>query len=302
MKRLDIYTIMFLSIFIVFAFVSCNDDNQTVNKQALTENDFFNDPNLRANPEEGVLITFLENPMSESEENDTGQIGEDIIPITYANTTNQTFCWEDDDQEAEHFMTLIDIEGIEVLSVVVNGDCVTQTIEAGDYEIHLNHDGRIEDTLPIFLINQEVDVQSSNLSETGFFNESKKLFYKMFQNLSYTEIVHAQEGEPVANLRYLIINGECFICDLEGVDLSGACLFNNDLRSAFLRNANLSRTDLGNANLGGAVLVNANLTGAFLNGANLVNADLSGATWIDGETVCEINSIGCCRILDGRCL
>ena len=44
-----------------------------------------------------------------------------------------TFCWEDENIDAMHFMLLLDSQGEEVLRVDVNGDCVTDTIEPGDY-------------------------------------------------------------------------------------------------------------------------------------------------------------------------
>ena len=51
-------------------------------------------------------------------------------------------------------MTLNDINGIEIIRVVSNGDCATEIIEPGDYDIILHHDGRIDKTYKIFLERQ----------------------------------------------------------------------------------------------------------------------------------------------------
>ncbi|MGI9534678.1 MAG: pentapeptide repeat-containing protein, partial [Thermodesulfobacteriota bacterium] len=102
-------------------------------RQGLTENDFSNNPELRADPRGRLLTTFLEHPDSSTEENDTGVHGRDIIPLTYAVTTSHTFCWKDEDQEAKHFMTLNDINSIEIIRILVNGDCASEIIEPGDY-------------------------------------------------------------------------------------------------------------------------------------------------------------------------
>ena len=49
-------------------------------------------------------------------------------------------------------MELVDSEGNEILKIDVNGECVTEVIEAGDYVMIINHDGRKEKTRPVFII------------------------------------------------------------------------------------------------------------------------------------------------------
>ena len=68
---------------------------------------------------------------------DTGELGMDVIPYKYTETLSNTFCWEDEDQSAEHFITLVDGNGLEVLMIEANGDCVTEVIEEGDYEMRI---------------------------------------------------------------------------------------------------------------------------------------------------------------------
>ena len=49
-------------------------------------------------------------------------------------------------------MELVDSEGNEILKIDVNVECVTEVIEAGDYVMIINHDGRKEKTRPVFII------------------------------------------------------------------------------------------------------------------------------------------------------
>ena len=85
------FFISFLCIMSLGLIGGCSDGEGKNNAQALTENDFAEDSSLRANLE-GVVVTFLEAPNSEVSENDTGEVGIDLIPVTYRRTTEQMFC------------------------------------------------------------------------------------------------------------------------------------------------------------------------------------------------------------------
>jgi hypothetical protein len=141
-----------LAVIIILATATGCDSGNGSNNQALTENDFANNPSLRADPGKQVIVDFLESPSYENPVNDTGPVGIDEIPVTYTKTETRTFCWKDDNIKAMHYMLLLDSQGEEVLRVDVNGDCVTDTIEAGDYVMELHHDGSTGDPLPIFII------------------------------------------------------------------------------------------------------------------------------------------------------
>lgn len=106
----------------------CSDNDGGQNTQALTENDFADDPTLRDDPERGIVIDFLEPPGSDTPENDTGEVGIDEIPVSYRQTLEQTICWEDEDEEAMHFMELLDSEGVEILKVDVNGELLRMSM------------------------------------------------------------------------------------------------------------------------------------------------------------------------------
>ena len=65
---------VFLLGFISLGSIGGCSDNGSGNTQALTENDFADDSMLRADPEKGNVVDFLESPNSESTENDTGVV------------------------------------------------------------------------------------------------------------------------------------------------------------------------------------------------------------------------------------
>ena len=155
MSRFDVYILIFICVSILLAFASCGNPESDIN--TLTEKDFSVNPDLRADPGGVVLKTFLENPGSLPEKNDTGVIGRDIIRVTYASTVSHTFCWNDGDHNAKHLMTMNDINGIEVVRVISNGGCVTEVIEPGDYDIYLHHDGRSDRSMPLLLERQEAE-------------------------------------------------------------------------------------------------------------------------------------------------
>jgi len=171
-----------LGLVLLFGFISfgaiggCNGDGDQVSQviRALTENDFSKDPGLSADPTGGVVIMLLEHPDSEKPDKDTGEVGEDRIPHRYTSTLNHTFCWEDGDGDAEHFMELVDSEGNEILKIDVNGQCVTEVIEAGDYVMIINHDGKKEKTHPIFIIPGRSGEQQAQRIDTNRARQSKK--------------------------------------------------------------------------------------------------------------------------------
>jgi Pentapeptide repeats (8 copies)/G8 domain len=244
-KKLLSYVVLFIFAITVFPAASfigkaqIEDNTARQPGTALTENDFVKHPSLFAVPEAGVVATFLENPNSISEPDDTGTVGMDIIPFKYASGMNKTFCWQDDNKESRHFMTLVDGSGTEVLRVEANGDCVTQFINQGNYEMRIQHDDSTDEVFAtVFSIPEE---NGDNSSETT------------------------------------LSTNKCRGCDLSGADFSNAILTNVDLHGADLTGANLSNADLRGANLSDALLAGADLTGANLTGADLRGADLTDA-------------------------
>jgi len=232
------------------AFSGPSDESLTV----LTETDFTQDHALFAVADENIVAVFLESPSAEVENSDTGGIGYDVIPYRYRKSMNQTFCWQDADEGAGHYMSLTDTKGKEVLKVASNGDCVTKVIEPGDYEMRLYHDGKTEKRVAVFIVTEE---NKSTLSTTS--------------------------EEALSNVATFLDTNRCAGCDLSGVNLFKADLSGVDLSDAILNDAILTEANLSGADLSGAELRNADLSSADLTGTNLTGADLSGAILISAD-------------------
>ncbi|GJM15046.1 MAG: hypothetical protein DHS20C13_03730 [Thermodesulfobacteriota bacterium] len=238
----------------VFTFTKLVRSSPDQSAGVLTESDFARDPELSAFPEGGIVATFLEPPSAADEENDTGAIGLDIIPYKYTEAIEQTFCWDDDNESAEHSMTLFDTEGAEVFTVEAAGVCVTTTLGEGDYEMHIRHDGKSDERVAVFIV---AGVDKSLLSTAS--------------------------DEALQNMTSVLNSNKCIGCDLNGINLNGLDLSGVDLSNAILDNAILVDVILIDANLSGASLINADLSRANLRGANLSGADLTNAILINSD-------------------
>lgn len=92
---------------------------------------------------------------------------------------------------------------------------------------------------------------------------------------------------------YILANGTYEYAQLQGADLSDACLLGINLHHAFLTSANLSGANLSGAELFSASFYQSNLTGANLSGAdlyyvsfeqaNLEGANLSGTNLVNAS-------------------
>jgi len=217
----------------------CHNDGDQVSQviQVLTENDFSDDPGLSADPRAGVVVMFLEHPDTEKPDNDTGEVGIDTIPHRYTTTLNHTFCWEDDDGDAEHFMELVDSEGNEILKIDVNGECITEVIEAGDYVMIINHDGKKEKTHPIFIIPGRSGEQAAQRIDTnkGLFKSAKSQFSKIINNF-HNIITQKAKAQTVAeNVKTLLSTNKCIACDLTGALMPDANLTDANLTIIFCK-------------------------------------------------------------------
>lgn len=280
--------IIMLFIFLA-ALTACHDNNSNNNSaEALSEIDFANDPSLRAEGNSDVVVDLLESPNSGVTENDTGTVGEDIIPINYAKTQSQTICWEDNDSRAMHVMELRDSDGNEVLTVVVNQGCVSQVIEAGDYSMAFIHDGRSNDTLPIFI--------TPDLDNEELARETSGLFYRLidtvpeFLNNFYNNIY--SEARAQTSRETLIRTNMCPECNLRGVNLNGA-----DLTEAKLSGANLIDARLNGTNLTRADLTDADLRRVVMLRVIMVDADLTRVDMNPLKPECSITAVRC---IDGE--
>ena len=203
---------------------------------------------MSADPRAGIVVMFLEHPDTEKPDNDTGEVGIDRIPHRYTSTLNHTFCWEDDDGDAEHFMELEDSDGNEILKIDVNGECVTEVIKAGDYVMIIHHDGKKEKTHPIFIIPVRSGGQQAQRIDTNqrLLKSERNIYARLINNLNsiITPKTNAQTPTPAENLTTILNTNECQECNLFGVDLSGANLSEADLSSVDLSAANLTDVTL----------------------------------------------------------
>ena len=183
-----------------------------------TENDFVTDPGLVALPDEDIVAVLLESTDCSVLEKDTGGKGYDIIPYIYTESMEQTFCWEDRNKDAGHYMVLVNDEGAETLQVNANGDCVTKVVEPGDYEMRVYHDAETEKNVAVFIVPEN---NKSTLSTAS--------------------------DETLNNISTFLDTDKCVGCDL-----SGANLYNADLSGVDLEGSKLNDAILANANLTGA--------------------------------------------------
>ena len=313
----SVLLISFLFVISLGLIGGCSDGGGQNDATALTENDFAEDSSLRAELDEGVVVTFLEAPNSEPPENDTGQVGVDLVPLTYRRTAEQTFCWEDDDVDAMHFMELRDSEESLVLTVQANGDCVTELIAEGNYIAAFHHDESVGYALPIFIKPNREELAEATKTD-GFIDGFKLAVSNVLKRIEKTVTKDAKAQTVEENINTLLSTKSCVGCNLSGADLSGADLSGANLFLARLNDAILTDAILTDANMDFAKFESADLTGAVLRDADLrsavlrdavlrdadlrsavlysavlVGADLSGVTWCDG-CICAEGSIGEC--------
>ena len=210
-------SILSIAVFLILTslILGCDDNNNSIDAAALTENNFVEDTAVRADPEEGVVVTFLEHPMSEDEGNDTGELGVDEVPYTYPETVEQTICWEDEDADATHYAELRNGEGSTILTIEANGECVNQVIEAGEYVMFIHHDQRIEDTFSIFLIPDQEDEEQVRETEE-LFNRFKKIVKSTLNSIDIALHEEARAQTVEEKIETLIKTNNCDGCNLMG--------------------------------------------------------------------------------------
>ena len=222
-------------------------------------------------------MKYLEHPESEGHDNDTGEVGNDRVPLRYNSTAEHTYCWEDKDEGAGHYMELDDSEGNEIFRLDVNGECITVLLEAGNYVMIIYHDAQEETTHPVFIREISEKKYDTAVETKGLFNRLKAVAATILKGIKNTVSRDAVAQSVGDNINVLITTNSCLGCDLAYADLRGADLRNADLTFADLFYANLTVADLRNADLSNANLSKANLSGAFLWRANLEGANLEGA-------------------------
>ena len=243
---------------------------------------------MAADPERGVVVNLLESAGSTPPEQDTGDVGSDVIPYEYGTTVTHTFCWDDDDLEAAHVMTLHDGAGAEILRLQPNGACVAATIEPGAYSLHLlprrpirGGARRLHRTCRIATSRQSG--QTSRLcctrtSASAARSNSRTSPRQTWQHPNLTEAHLSGADLSSAILTGAQLDRATMVrAILAGADLREASMFHADLTDANLFRATLADAKVNYADLGGADLSSANLAGAQLVRARLQMANLEGA-------------------------
>ncbi len=283
-----IRTVVTLSLFIALfsLMAACHDNNNSSSGRTggLSEQDFANNPILTAQPGDGVILYLLESANALESANKTGEVGFDILPIKTEFGTNHTFCWDDIAEDSEHFMALLDIEGVELLKENVNGGCQTIFLEPGEYEIRMFNDDNTDHIIPIFIqYDRDEELFSQNISESG-------LLDKLLRALSFLDgsiDSHAQT-EQEDNFTIFIDTWECPGCDLSGVDFSSVNYtgdpFLINLVGADLTDATMIGTVMWNATITdvsaeGAVLSYCNFAESFFSSSDFSNATISNVTF-----------------------
>ena len=260
---------LFPILLLIFTAAACDSNNDGGdNFRVLTENDFAADETLTANPETDTIVKFLEAPEDDLQRSrglDTGFPGIDIFNISYNDTTEQTFCLEND-SDSPYTMELKSPDGnIIYITVEPDSDCESEIIEPGDYTVNLTHDGLSDTTHIIYMVPTIIE---SSAKAAGF----KAYVSNILGNL-FTEEVNAQ---PLVGLKvqYTLTTRSCAGCNLAGADFT---------------DADLTGVNLAGADLTGAIFIRSNLKGI-----NLLGATLVGATWCNGA-ICNSSSSTPCN-------
>jgi len=274
--RKSILLILLVGIISFGAVGGCSNNGKS-SADPLTENDFIANTVLSADPERGIVVQFLESPNSEAPEKDSGTLGVDKFPLKYERRIEHTFCWEDDNNEAAHFMVLSNSLGEQILRVDVNDDCVTEVIDAGEYTMRLHHDGKSNASQTIFVVADTEDLKQAQKSSdfVNHFMISMSNMMKHIRDVVLNDAI-AQDADQATtriNTETLIRTGRCIGCNLLGASLSGQDLSGVDLSGADLRFSSLDDTKLVGARLVDADLRQALMFRTEYTGANLIGAD-----------------------------
>ena len=243
-------------------------------RRAITEAQVKNDKMVP--DEDDTIVVDLENKDVTAEEDDTGTLGEDIIPISYSKDLRETVKWEGDKDGS--YAELKDKDGNVIYKLEQGGDTVTKDIKKGEYTLEIT--------------SNETTAKDGTTSEPVFIREQK--------NLS----VSADENA----ITKLMSTKSCIECDLSGANLSGVNLSGTNLSYANLNNAvlkgsKLEYTDFTMAKLNGGVnfteatissnvrFFKASLTGANFSNMQLPNMDFAGST-LDNANFSNANLTG----------
>jgi len=332
---------LFTILLFVVAISACDNSNSSTD-EVFTENDLAVDSTVTHNAFGSIFVFYLEHPNQPDgdpgnstngkfNELDFDTTGVDTVPINFKETTNHTFCFEDEqDTSSEHSAILKTLMGEEIVQFAANGNCVELIVEAGEYLLEVTHDGKIETILPLFLVSETISNSAKNTnSNNPFFKYAQILINKI--GLFNTPDAVAQTTTVVNTTQTLIQTKSCVGCNLTGANLKDATLIGANLQNALLTDADLTEAKLCQADLTGATLTGAKFDAALWTTSNCdanmcdfklmdvpgtnttaVTCDFSSSNTVSSsaiglrsilptsiiKAVCNKGSIGQCNLID----
>lgn len=218
--------------------------------QALTEAQFNASSSLKAIPG-AVIYDDLEhlNAPPDSVGNDTGTIGEDVIPYSYTETATHRIKLG---AEAQFKARLVNESGAVIYQLVNPGDTALVSIPAGNYKLYLtstiNFDGAFGYSQPVF-IQPDLDAINSGAGAPP------------------------QGGYNKDDLNTLLTTKKCIRCNLRLVQL---------------HDKNLTGADLSEANLESSFMDHVNLSNAIFNHTEWTNAGANNSVYDSAKFIFTI--------------
>lgn len=252
----EIEAFIFFLVALSFTILSgCSDSvtNSTVTASthpAMVEKQFVLSPGLKALA--GAVITVdLEDLNSPATADDTGPIGEDIIPYSYATTAEHRF---EIGSESNFKIKMVNDSSRVTLFELNSASSIIKIIPAGNYKLHL------------------ISLENYSASDT----KSNVVFIQPNKETSFTSSLSG--GYNPDDLNTLLKTGKCKYCNLEDANLSKMNLKKIELLYCGLNNANFSESDLDNARMTNNDVFNVNFTRANISGVDFRGSKLLGLT------------------------
>lgn len=245
------------------AIASDNLPDQQLKRHVLTLKDFWDDPDLTADPRNLVIVASRQTPSWVSLPEARGDNPMAVIPYYFNRKVVLGFRWGDSADDNNDYAVLKNEAGIPML-ILESGDSKIQVIiPPGKYSLEIH----IEDKKD----HKAVYIQPLPDVEESLFNPS---------TVPYPEqlVFHIRDC-PECNLS----GGNLFQAEMTGgsfirSDLSGANLFQADLAGASLPEAKLDGSNVYQANF-----IGADLTGTVMTGANIFQSNFTGAVLSDAD-------------------
>ncbi|MBS1494701.1 MAG: pentapeptide repeat-containing protein [Bacteroidetes bacterium] len=275
-----------LSFLIITAAISgCSDsivNSTSINTgkyKALTESQFNSNAVAYATPG-AVVYVDLENLNAppDSVREDTGAIGEDVIPYRYTETATHRIKL---DAGAMFKARLVNEAGAVIYQLNAPGDTSRVSIPAGNYKLYL----------------------TSTISSDGAYGYSQPVFIQP-DSAAITSGAGAppQGGYDPDQLNQLLTTRKCTSCNLRGVTILFKDLQGADLTRAFLSNSTFDHVNFDNArfdnvqwdasNISSTSLKNASFDKTILNESTFLFADFSNAILTNASSV-NLNFLSC---------